>query len=54
MILHAKLENGLTVIHDNDTDVFTLLLGHSYLLADAHMKLGKGSKTRLIKIDKVK
>ena len=53
-ILHAKRTNGPTVIHSTDTDVSMLLLGHSCLLTDVHMKLCKGSKTRIIQIDEVK
>ena len=54
MLLHAKYANGPVVIHADDTDVFMLPLGHSNVLSNAHIKVEKGSKTRIIDIDKVK
>ena len=54
MLLHAKYANGPVVIHADDTDVFILLLGHCNVLANMHMKIGKGSQSRIIDINKVK
>ncbi len=54
MLLLAKYATGPVVIHAVDTDVFTLLLGHSNVLSNTYMNVGKDSKTRIIDIDKVK
>ena len=42
------------VIHADDKDVFILLLGHSNVLSNTHTKVGKGCKSKIIDIDKVK
>ena len=54
MLLHAKYANGSVVIQADNTDIHILLLGHSNILSNTHMKVGEGSKTRIIDTDKVK
>ena len=54
MLLHTKYADGPVVIHADDTDVFILLLGYSNVLSNTHMKVGKGCKSRIIDIYKVK
>ena len=54
MVLHAKHANSPVVIHADDTDVMVLLICHSRLLGTIYMKTGRGSKARIIQLDKIK
>ena len=53
MILHAKFVLGPVTIHSNDTDVFVILLGHSAAVGECYMKVGKGTKVRLVDIKSI-
>ena len=48
MLLHARYADGPTVLHADDTDVYILFVALVY------MKLGKGSKSRILNINTVK
>ena len=51
IILHAKHTEGPYLVHADDTDVLVLLLCHtSSLHREGYMKLGKGTKSRIIQI----
>ena len=53
MVLHAKFVSGPVTINSDDTDVFIILLGHSDSVGECYMKVGKGSKVRLINITSI-
>jgi hypothetical protein len=49
--IHAKHTEGPYLVHADDTDVLVLLLCHtSSLHREGYMKLGKGTKSRIIQI----
>ena len=54
MVIHTKHANSPIVIHADDTDVMVLLICHSRLLGTTCMKTGRGSKARIIQLDKIK
>ena len=41
------------MIHEDDNDVLVLLLSHSNVLGDVYMKVGRGSKHRIIQIKRI-
>ena len=53
MALHAKFVSGPVTIHSDDTDVFIILLGHLNEIGECFMKVGRGTKVRLIDIKSI-